>query len=120
GAHLLGVDLTPAMLRRVAPDCSDRAVADIRRLPLSSGSVDAVVIASVLQYLPGIGPALSEAARVLRPGGRVVITAWDGGFWSMRVLVRWLRWRGFAAVHLHNSHELGLACRKYRLNVRRT
>lgn len=41
-------------------------------LPLPDGSVDTVVTSLVLCTLPDVPRALSEAARVLRPGGRLL------------------------------------------------
>jgi SAM-dependent methyltransferase len=40
---------------------------------LASGSVDVVCLLDVIEHLPDPSVALDEAARVLRPGGRVVI-----------------------------------------------
>jgi SAM-dependent methyltransferase len=44
---------------------------DMRRLPLADGSIDAVLYAASLHYAP-LGDAVTEAARVLRPGGLLV------------------------------------------------
>lgn len=48
-------------------------VADVARLPLENGSVDAVVARSTLIYLEDLAAVLGEAARVLRPGGRLSV-----------------------------------------------
>ena len=54
-------------------NCSVR-LGDIYRLPFESGAgADAAVIHQVLHYLEDPGAAVAEAARVLRPGGRIVI-----------------------------------------------
>lgn len=45
--------------------------ADASSLPWSDGAFDLVAFSSVLHHLPDMGPALSEAFRVLRPGGFV-------------------------------------------------
>lgn len=116
-AQLAGVDLTQAMLRQVDPRLADRLQGDIRRLPLTDAVFDAVVVASVLQYLHELGPALSEVARVVRPGGRVVITAWDGDNRWMRLLRWWLKWRGKASVRLHTHADLAGALRTQRLQI---
>jgi ubiquinone/menaquinone biosynthesis C-methylase UbiE len=54
----------------------DLVTADLRALPLAGGSVD-VVVSSLAIHNIADGPsrlrAISEAARVLRPGGRLVI-----------------------------------------------
>lgn len=51
--------------------------ADACALPFSSGSLDALVGLDVLHHLPEPASFLSEAARVLRPGGRLrLIEPW--------------------------------------------
>jgi ArsR family transcriptional regulator len=42
-------------------------------LPLTDGSADSVVIHQVLHYAQAPATALAEAARVLRPGGRLLV-----------------------------------------------
>lgn len=49
--------------------------ADGSRLPISTGSMGTVVANSVLEHIPALDETLAECARVLRPGGRLVITA---------------------------------------------
>jgi SAM-dependent methyltransferase len=44
------------------------------RLPLASGSVDTLLCTEVLTYLPDDGAGLKEVARVLRPGGRAILS----------------------------------------------
>lgn len=117
GAQLAGVDITPAMLRQVEARLADRLQGDIRRLPLADATFDAVIVASVLHYLPAVGPALAEVARVLRPGGRVVITVWDGDNRWMRLLRWWLKWRGKASVQLHTQADLFGALGAQRLQI---
>jgi len=48
-------------------------VGDIESLPLRTGSVDAVVAAATLHYAVDLSGALTETARVLRPGGLLII-----------------------------------------------
>ena len=45
---------------------------DIYALPFATRSADLVTIHQVLHYLDDPGRALVEAARVLKPGGRLV------------------------------------------------
>ena len=42
-------------------------------LPMGDGSADSVVIHQVLHYAQNPAGALAEAARVLRPGGRLLV-----------------------------------------------
>ena len=57
-------------------------LAEMRRLPLADGSVDAVLADGVLHHLPknALGGALREAARVLRPGGILSASVERGDF----------------------------------------
>ena len=49
-------------------------VPDFAHLPLRDASVDSVSILAAINYFDSPDAALREAARVLRPGGVVVIT----------------------------------------------
>jgi SAM-dependent methyltransferase len=52
--------------------------ADLRDLPLDDASFDTIVCALALTHLPDIEPAFAEFARVLRPGGHLVISDGKG------------------------------------------
>ncbi|MDG9700854.1 class I SAM-dependent methyltransferase [Streptomyces sp. DH37] len=72
---VLGVDRSSGMLRPAADRVPGGVVrGDATRLPLASGSVDAVVIVRLLHLLPDPVPVLAEASRVLRPGGTLITT----------------------------------------------
>jgi ArsR family transcriptional regulator len=76
----IGVDINSEMLG-VARQAIDRPdfehvqvrQADIRRLPYGKGSFDLITAHQVLHYLDDPDVVVREAARVLRPGGRLVI-----------------------------------------------
>ncbi|MBK9516455.1 MAG: methyltransferase domain-containing protein [Anaeromyxobacter sp.] len=75
GALLTGVDLAPGMCaaaRAAAPGAA-LASADAEALPLRDAAFDLVLSTSTFQWLPRLEPALRECARVLRPGGRLVL-----------------------------------------------
>jgi SAM-dependent methyltransferase len=57
-----------------APEQAVDHVAPANELPLETGRVDAVVCTQVLEHLAEPGEALDEFHRVLRPGGRLIIT----------------------------------------------
>lgn len=67
----VALDLTPEMLAR-AP--RPAVVADATRLPFRAGCFDVVVGALVLSFVKDRGRLLREAARVLCPGGVLVLS----------------------------------------------
>jgi SAM-dependent methyltransferase len=76
GHRVIGVDSSPDMLahaRRRVPG-GEFHVADLDRLPLPADSADVVVCALALVHVPRLEPVLAEFARVLRPGGDLVIS----------------------------------------------
>jgi len=76
----VGIDLSHDMLA-VARSNLDRAghrhvqvrPGDVYALPFEAGTFDLVTLHQVLHYLEEPGRALAEAARVLRPGGRLLV-----------------------------------------------
>ncbi|HJY02652.1 MAG TPA: class I SAM-dependent methyltransferase [Streptosporangiaceae bacterium] len=76
GHRVIGVDSSPDMLahaRQRVPGAEFR-VAELDRLPLPEDSVDVIVCALALEHVPRLDPVLAEFARVLRPGGDLVIS----------------------------------------------
>jgi ArsR family transcriptional regulator len=78
--HGMGIDASREMLAVARANLERSGIAkasirqgDIFNLPLESGSFDLVTIHQVLHYLDEPQFAVSEAARMLRPGGRLVI-----------------------------------------------
>jgi arsenite methyltransferase len=73
----LGIDISEPMLARAVRAEAGPQVgflrADAQRLPLRDQTVDAAVSIAVLQLIPDPAAALSEIARVLRPGGRLAV-----------------------------------------------
>jgi SAM-dependent methyltransferase len=79
GARVVGIDLNPRLIERARERLGSRAefrVADIA-CPLSfleAGTFDLVAASLVLHYLADWRPPLREFARVLRPGGVLLIS----------------------------------------------
>jgi SAM-dependent methyltransferase len=73
GIDVVGFDLSEPMMRHAAHRIGQRvAVADVDELPLADDCVDTAFFVWVLQLVPDPIATLAEAARVVRPGGRVV------------------------------------------------
>jgi ubiquinone/menaquinone biosynthesis C-methylase UbiE len=79
GPGYTGLDLTPAMLARARRKAEVLKfdirldVGDARALPYPDAAFDGVVLHLILAVTPHPERVLAEAARVLRPGGRVLI-----------------------------------------------
>jgi SAM-dependent methyltransferase len=76
GHRVVGVDASPEMLFRAAEAVPGAAFVrgDLEELPVGDRSTDLVVCALAVAHLPTLGRALGELARVLRPGGRLVVS----------------------------------------------
>ena len=77
GADPVGVELAEAALERAranVPGADLRLVEADGSLPLEHASVDLVWCSEVLEHIADTEHALLEVRRVLRPGGRVLIT----------------------------------------------
>jgi ubiquinone biosynthesis O-methyltransferase len=87
GAVVTGVDSDPRMLAAARERTQRTGVAvelvqgDIRALPLHDATFDVVIAVTVLCFLPNAERAVRELARVLRPGGDIVIG--ELGRWNL-------------------------------------
>ncbi len=125
GAEATGVDPDPAMLAaaRTRADKDGNTAAflggRIERLPFPDAAFDVVVSITVLCFVPDASVAVREMARVLRPGGRLVLG--ELGRWSLWALVRRLRgWLGSAtwkAAHFRTGTELCALAKQAGLSV---
>lgn len=87
GGRILALDNSEHMVGEAAARVSAAGLAgsvtvrqgDATALDLAEASVDFVVAAQVFSYVADVGRAVAEAARVLRPGGRLAVleTDWD-------------------------------------------
>ena len=70
-----GADRQPGYVhvdRRHLPGCVDIR-ADALRLPFADGSFEEILAESVFEHLADPRPAIAEAARVMRPSGKLVV-----------------------------------------------
>ena len=122
GHHVVGVDLTPEMLARARSNVPEASFlrGDVRSVPASDAEFDLVVCALALSHLEDPGVGISELARVLRPGGQLVISV-------LHPTLACLGWqapfagpdgqRGFVREHPHGHGEYLRAFRDSALSV---
>jgi len=101
--RVVGVDRSTAVLDRARALAAARGVdnvewreGDIERVPLDTAAVDMVVLSQALHHAREPARALAEAARVTRPGGRVLVLDLDehDQEWTRERLGD--RWLGFS------------------------
>jgi SAM-dependent methyltransferase len=90
GAHVLGVDLSETAIRLARRNLEvhgfppDRfVIGDGSRLPLPDQSVDVFYAHGVLQYAADPRGIVTEAQRVLRPGGTAIFMVYNRVSWLM-------------------------------------
>ncbi len=82
-ATIIALDIDETLLRHAASAGAALVVGDAARLPLPDSCVDAVLLRYVLQHIADPGQVLAEAARVLRPAGRIVVIEVDSACWGL-------------------------------------
>ncbi len=81
GGHVIGVDMTPEMLAKATTNAT-AAGADhvefregrLEALPVDDGTVDAITSNCVINLVPDKSRVFAEIHRVLKPGGRLVVS----------------------------------------------
>ena len=85
GANLIGVDLSAVAVEKASARAealglgaqAEFRVGSFAATGLADGSVDGATSEDALQYAPDKSAAMRETARILRPGGRFVFTAFE-------------------------------------------
>jgi ubiquinone/menaquinone biosynthesis C-methylase UbiE len=79
--RVIGIDMTPEMLEAARANAASAGVEHVEfregrleRLPIEDATVDAVTSNCVINLVPDKSAVFTEVARVLRPGGRMVVS----------------------------------------------
>ena len=99
GARVIGVDISDAMLAQVSARLAGKPFearhGDTQALPLATGEADAVVANMVLHHAMDPQAVIHEMTRILKPGGRLVITDADTHEHEWLRTEQHDRWLGF-------------------------
>lgn len=97
GVRVIAVDQSPAMieeLRRKLPNVDGR-IGEAERLPIEDCAVDFAFANMYLHHVEHPAVAIREMARILKPGGRIVITDLDEHPYESLKEEHHDRWMGF-------------------------
>ena len=79
--RVVGVDMTPEMIERARRNAATAGYSNvefrsgrIEALPVADASVDVVISNCVINLVPDKAAVYREVARVLRPGGRIIVS----------------------------------------------
>jgi len=105
---LSGIDPVPQMLARARDRLREEVILKegwAEQLPFDDEQFDVVVSLSMFHYIRDPDAALAEMFRVLRPGGRLVISDWCHDYLSCRLCDWYLKWSDPAHFKTYRSAE---------------
>jgi len=114
--RIVGFDLSAEMLRRARVRLKSHrpsfVAANMTQMPFFDECFDCITCGYVLEHLPDPQPGLTEFARVLKPGGTILLLATEDSFSGLLTSHTW-RCRTFS------RHELKTVCGRVGLDWRK-
>jgi 2-polyprenyl-3-methyl-5-hydroxy-6-metoxy-1,4-benzoquinol methylase len=87
GHSVVGLDLSPVAIEQFRANGFEGIVCDVANgVPLVDGSFDLVFTSEVIEHVADTGTFLSEAHRLLKDNGILVLTTPNSTFWPIRIL----------------------------------
>lgn len=105
---LSGTDPVPEMLavaRAQVPPEAELLEGWAERLPYGDERFDVVISCNMFHYIQRPADALREMRRVLKPGGRLVVTDWCDDYLACRVCSWYLRVSGGESIKVYRRRE---------------
>jgi len=93
GATVVALDLAEAMLKPISAEI-ERVAASMTALPLATEAFDGAYATESLEHAIDIPAAVAELARIVKPGGRIVIIDKNAEAWGRLKTPEWERWFG--------------------------
>jgi len=93
GASVVALDLAEAMLQPI-PSEIERVAASMTALPLATAAFDGAYATESLEHAVDIPGAVAELARIIKPGGRIVIIDKNAEAWGRLKTPEWEQWFG--------------------------
>jgi len=93
GGSVVALDLAEAMLQPI-PSEIERVAASMTALPLATAAFDGAYATESLEHAVDIPGAVAELARIIKPGGRIVIIDKNAEAWGRLKTPEWEQWFG--------------------------
>lgn len=122
GRFRVGVDLSPRMLSEAVRKTKGEvpvSAALAEALPFGDSTFDVVVSCNAFHFFVDPRSFLAEARRVLRPGGRLVVTDWCDDYWACWLCDYYLRFTNEAHTRIFGSEDLRSLLEETGFRVRR-
>jgi SAM-dependent methyltransferase len=101
--QIVGVDVALYKLRYMKQKCNSLVLGSIFDLPFADKTFDGIICSQVIEHIPSGDRPFRELARVIRPGGLLIIGTPDYGrpYWPIiERIYKWVHPNGYADEHI--------------------